>query len=276
MSIRVEACVAQHIGDRLEQQDRAAIFQHPKRPDVLMAVVADGMGGHTGGAIAAEQVLHKAQQTFETFSPGHESPPEMLQAIVNEAHLVIKLARFTSEQDPHSTAAVLLFQPGRVDWAFCGDSRIYHFRGAELVTKSEDHSLVGQMLRQGRLTEKQARVHPQRNLLLTCLGDEREPRVDAGIAKPVGADDSFVICSDGLWGYFSDAELGRAVAAHPPRLAAEELIHGARERAAGAGDNISVIIVKLVEQESRGAKPNGVVPRVAAAAIAPVFESARR
>ena len=185
MSIRVDACVAQHIGDRAEQQDRAALFRHPRRDDVLMAVVADGMGGHSGGAIAAEQVLHKARQSFETFAPGAESPGELLQAIVREAHLIIKLARFTSVQDPHSTAAVLLLQPGRADWAYCGDSRIYHYRGTSLLARSEDHSLVAQLLRQGRITVEQARSHPQRSLLLSCLGDEREPTVDSGSAEPV-------------------------------------------------------------------------------------------
>jgi len=256
MSIRVDACVAQHIGDRAEQQDRAALFRHPRRDDVLMAVVADGMGGHSGGAIAAEQVLHKARQSFETFAPGAESPGELLQAIVREAHLIIKLARFTSVQDPHSTAAGLLLQPGRADWAYCGDSRIYHYRGTSLLARSEDHSLVAQLLRQGRITVEQARSHPQRSLLLSCLGDEREPTVDSGSAEPVLAQDTFVLCSDGLWSHFSDGEIGEVVTARASRLAAEELVLGARQRARGTGDNVSLIVLKLSRQvEKAAAKP---------------------
>lgn len=255
MPIRVDACVAQHIGDRSEQQDRAAVFVHPRRRDVLMAVVADGMGGHSGGAIAAEQVLHKARQSFETFSPESESPAELLQAILREAHLVIKLARFTSVQDPHSTAAVLLLQAGRAHWAHCGDSRIYHFRGAMPIARSEDHSLVGQMLRQGQITAEQAASHPQRNLLLSCLGDEREPTIDSGGAASIAAGDSFVLCSDGLWGHFDDAAIGAAVAGHTARLAAEELVHGARAHANGSGDNLSIVIVRLTRAETKGAEP---------------------
>jgi serine/threonine protein phosphatase PrpC len=104
MALSVETCAAQHIGDRKEQQDRVALFPHPSRPGLLMAVLADGMGGHTGGAMAAEQVVFKARQTFETFAPADETPQDLLRTIIGESHVVIKLTRFTSEQDPHTTA----------------------------------------------------------------------------------------------------------------------------------------------------------------------------
>lgn len=254
MPITVDTCVAQHIGDRKEQQDRVALIPHPTRRGMLMAVLADGMGGHTGGAIAAEQVVHKAKQSFAVFAPASESPHELLRDIIDEAHVVIKLTRFTSEADPHSTAAVLLLQQGRVDWAHCGDSRIYHFRGDQLVAKSGDHSLVAELVRLGHINEAQAQTHPQRNILLACLGAERPPQIDFGEAAPLSGDDVFLLCSDGLWGYFSDAELGGVLAAHAPRAAAEILIQRARVRADGGGDNISLAIIKLSQQETRHSK----------------------
>lgn len=69
MALSIETCAAQHIGDREEQQDRVSLFPHPTRKGMLMAVLADGMGGHTGGAMAAEQVVFKARQSFEVFAP---------------------------------------------------------------------------------------------------------------------------------------------------------------------------------------------------------------
>lgn len=251
MSLKVDTCVAQHLGDRTEQQDRVALFPHPQRRGALMAVLADGMGGHTGGAIAAEQVLHKARELFGASVPAEESPQDLLKAVIDEAHLVIKLTRFTSEQDPHTTAAVLLMQSGRIDWAYCGDSRIYHFRGDKLQVRSMDHSYVGDLVRKGKLSAQQAQVHPQRNMLMHCLGGDRAPKVEFGESVTPKDDDIFILCSDGLWGYFSDAELGGVLAAFTPREAAQVLIERARDRADGDGDNLSLVIVKFTEDKPK-------------------------
>lgn len=255
MPLKVDTCVAQHLGDRAEQQDRVALFPHPQRRGALMAVLADGMGGHSGGAIAAEQVLHKAHELFDACAPGAEAPRDLLRAVIDEAHLVIKLTRFTSEQDPHTTAAVLMLQPGRIDWAYCGDSRIYHFRGDRLQARSVDHSYVEELVRQGRLNAHQALNHPQRNVLMHCLGGDRQPQVDYGESAPLGGDDVFMLCSDGLWGYFSDAELGGVLAAYSPREAAQVLIERARDRAAGQGDNLSLVIIKLNQEKTKPSPP---------------------
>jgi serine/threonine protein phosphatase PrpC len=263
MPLKVDTCVAQHLGDRAEQQDRVALFPHPQRRGALMAVLADGMGGHSGGAIAAEQVLHKAHELFDACAPGAQPPRELLRTVIDEAHLVIKLTRFTTEQDPHTTAAVLMLQPGRIDWAHCGDSRIYHFRGDKLVSRSIDHSFVEELVRQGRLTPQQALVHPQRSVLMHCLGGDRQPQVDYGETAPLAGDDAVMLCSDGLWSHFSDAELGGVLAAHAPREAAELLIGRARERAAGEGDNVSLVIVKLTEEKQKPVAPSATTPRPA-------------
>ncbi|WP_079435883.1 PP2C family serine/threonine-protein phosphatase [Zoogloea sp. LCSB751] len=247
---QAEACVAKHTGDRTEQQDRAAVFAHPTRKGTLMAVLADGMGGHSGGAMAAEQVILKARQNFEAFAPASESATDLLRSIVDEAHIVIKLTRFTSEQDPHSTAVVFMMQPDRADWAHCGDSRFYHFRAGKLVTRSTDHSLVEELVRKGRLDPEGALRHPNRNVLLSCLGSEREPRVDFGHASPLVGGDAFLLCSDGLWAYIGEEETGLILANMSPRDAASALIELARQRARGSGDNISLAIVKLVEVDN--------------------------
>ena len=250
MSFTAETCVAMHVGDRKEQQDRVALFGHPKRPGMLMAVLADGMGGHSGGAMAAEQVLIRARQNFEAYAPLHETPEELLRSVIDEAHTVIKLTRFTSEQDPHSTAVVFMLQQGRAYWAHCGDSRLYHFRGAHTMSRSADHSLVGELQRKGRLDENQALNHPQRNVLLSCLGSDREPRIEYGCEASPVAGDCFLLCSDGLWAYFTDFELASTLQEFPPRAAAERLIAQVRQRAGGSGDNISLAVIKLVPIQS--------------------------
>ena len=251
MAVDIDSCVAHHIGDRHEQQDRASVFAHRVRRGAFMAVLADGMGGHTGGAMASEQVVLKAMQSFDLFAPQSESPQVLLASIINEAHVVIRLTRFTSEKDPHSTAAVLMVQPDRVDWAHCGDSRIYHFSGEQLVSRTDDHSMVAEMVRRGQLTEDEAAVHNQRNVLLSCLGSDRQPEIKFGGLPKLVQGDSFLLCSDGLWAYFSDAELGQVIAWNSARAAAQWLIDEARVRAHGTGDNISVIIIKILEDRRK-------------------------
>jgi len=247
MPITIDACVAQHQGDRKEQQDRVAIVPHPRGGGVVLAVVADGMGGHTGGVLAAQQVIHTARNNLEQFSARSESARTMLEGGIKEAHMLIKASRFMNEKDPHSTAVMLLLQPGKVAWAHCGDSRLYRFRGDRPAFRSTDHSYVEQLLRRGKITAEQALVHPNRNILLTSLGGGEAPMIDFGEADDLQAGDSFLLCSDGLWGYFSDAELGGVVAAFSAREASELLISRARARSKGEGDNISLAILKLLD-----------------------------
>lgn len=260
MPLVIETCTAQHIGDRTEQQDRVGIFGHPRAKGTLLAVLADGMGGHTGGALAAEQVLHSAKQNFDAAVPSADNIRDVLAAAIADAHDAIKLTRYTSEQDPHSTACLLVLQPGRADWAYCGDSRIYHFRDGRRLARTSDHSYVMDLVKKGFITEAQAENHPNKNILLSCLGDVEAPTVDVGEAAPLAAGDAFLVCSDGLWAYFSDDELGRVLNDFAPRQAAEMLIDKARERARGRGDNCSLAIVR-VREAPRAASPVKQGPR---------------
>ena len=161
--------------------------------------------------------------------------------------MLIKASRFINEKDPHSTAVMLLLQPGKVSWVHCGDSRLYRFRGDQVIFRTTDHSYVEQLVAKGKITPEQALVHPNRNILITSLGGDEAPKVDYGEANDLQAGDSFLLCSDGLWGYFSDAELGGVVAAYSAREASELLISRARTRAQGEGDNVSLAILKLID-----------------------------
>lgn len=251
MPITIDACVAQHQGDRKEQQDRVALVPHPKGGGVALAVVADGMGGHTGGVLAAQQVIHTARNNLEQYSVREESAQSMLESCLSESHMLIKASRFMNEKDPHSTAVMLLLQPGKVSWVHCGDSRMYRFSGDKPFFHTTDHSYVEQLVAKGKITQEQALVHPNRNILVTSLGGNEAPKIDFGESKDLQVGDSFLLCSDGLWGYFSDAELGGVVAAYSAREASELLISRARTRARGEGDNVSVAILKLVEAPAK-------------------------
>jgi serine/threonine protein phosphatase PrpC len=243
---RLSASTGIHKGDREYQQDQVGLFTHPRVKGCVLAVVADGMGGRSGGRKASDQVMLTTRQLFEQFSPELDDAPSFLKQVVSEAHMVIRLTAISSEQEPHSTIAAFLIHPhGESHWVHAGDSRIYHFHQNQLVRRSMDHSYVQTLVDSGELTEEQAQSHPQSNILMHCLGTEDEPPAALYSSGPLGPGDCLMACSDGVWHYFSNHELGTVLSALSPREATEFLINKARDRARGGGDNLSVVVVKF-------------------------------
>ena len=243
---RLQASTALHRGDRAYQQDQVEIFQHARVPGCLLVVLADGMGGKSGGRKAADQVLLTARQLFDRYLPSKDDPAEALKQLLNESHLMIKLTAITAEEEPHSTIAAFLLGPTLIAHTIhAGDSRIYHFRGADMIGRSTDHSYVQRLIEEGKLSEEQANAHPQANLLTGCLGTQADPPIAHGRIDRVLPGDTLMCCSDGLWHYFTPRELGAAVQALSPREAGEMLVTKARQRARGGGDNLSLAIVRV-------------------------------
>jgi serine/threonine protein phosphatase PrpC len=126
-----------------------------------------------------------------------------------------------------------------------GDSRVYHFRNGRVVFRTMDHSYVQTLVNQGELSEQEALDHPHANILMGCLGTENDPPVDLHVVPQLTPGDALMACSDGVWHYFTPEELASTIAMLSPREACEFLIQKARTRAKGAGDNLSIVIVKL-------------------------------
>jgi len=211
-SFRLAAATGLHQGDRPYQQDQVLIMTHPRVSGCVLGVVADGMGGRSGGRKASDQVLMTARQLFGRYKPGRDEPVAVLRQILDDAHTVIKLTAVSSEQEPHSTLAAFLMNPeGDCAWVHAGDSRIYHF-----------------------------------NILLGCLGmKSTPPPVDIHFIPRMVTGDVLMACSDGLWHYFTPEEMGALLSDQPPRAAVELLVAEARRRARGTGDNISIVVLKL-------------------------------
>jgi PPM family protein phosphatase len=243
---RISASTGIHKGDREYQQDQVCVLTHARVNGCVLAVVADGMGGRSGGRKASDQVMLTSRQLFEQFSPELDDPHAFLKQIIDDAHMVIRLTAISAEQEPHSTVAAFLINPeGDSHWIHLGDSRIYHFRKDQLVKRTLDHSYVQTLVSAGELTEEQANVHPQSNILMHCLGTEEEPPAELYSSPYLQEGDCLMACSDGLWHYFTPQELGTVLDALTPREATEFLIGKARERARGSGDNLSIAVIKL-------------------------------
>lgn len=243
---RLSAATGIHRGDRAYQQDQVEILPHPRVAGCVLGIVADGMGGKSGGRKAADQVVMTARQVYERFVPGKDNAAEMLRQLVGEAHLMIKLTAIASEEEPHSTIAAFLTLPNRsCEIVHAGDSRVYHFRGAEMVSRTIDHSFVQRLVNEGQITEEEANNHPQSNLLTGCLGTQQDPPLTLHHIDYLEIGDTLVACSDGLWHYFSPREMGAIVQTLSPREAGEMLVSKARSRAHGGGDNLSLAIVRV-------------------------------
>lgn len=243
---RLTASTGIHRGDREYQQDQVGIFTHPRVSGCLLAVLADGMGGRSGGRKASDQVMMTARQLFENYSPDVDDAPSLLKQIAQEAHIVIRLTAISAEQEPHSTICLFLITPeADSHWLHAGDSRIYHFRAGHLAKRTFDHSYVQALVDRGEITEEQARTHPQSNILMGCLGTEDDPTFSMDYIPQLESGDVLMSCSDGLWHYFTAEELAYVLTSLSPREATEFLIDKTRSRGKGGGDNISLAIVKI-------------------------------
>ena len=245
-SYRLSAATGLHKGDRPYQQDQVIMLAHPRVQGCVLAVVADGMGGRSGGRAASDQVVLTAKQVFERFSPETDSAEAMLDSIERESHLLIRLVAISAEQEPHSTIAAYVIMPnGTCAWIHAGDSRIYHFREGKLLFQTSDHSYVQTLVDKGELTLEEARYHPQSNILLSCLGTSEDPPLIHHRIPVLKQGDVLMACSDGIWHYFAPEELSSITRLLSPREASQFLIERAGMRATGTGDNMSLAIVKI-------------------------------
>jgi serine/threonine protein phosphatase PrpC len=246
LSYRLSAATGMHRGDRQYQQDQVELFAHPRVAGCALAVLADGMGGKSGGRKAADQVIMVARQLYERHLAEKDDATVLLRQIVEESHLMIKLTAMTAEEEPHSTIAAFIVGPNRrCDIVHAGDSRVYHFRGPDMATRTIDHSYVQRLIDEGQITEEEANTHAQSNLLTGCLGTQQDPPLAVRELGMLEVGDSVLACSDGLWHYFTPRELGAIVHTLPPREASEMLVSKARQRARGGGDNLSLALVRV-------------------------------
>jgi PPM family protein phosphatase len=246
--LQITACTGQHQGDRKEQQDRVAIMSSPLVKNCILGVLADGLGGMKGGALAAENAILTTRQRFNSFDPETESATSFLKSLVAELHTVIRLTAMTSGVEPHSTFAAVLVQPAGIALCHVGDSRIYHFSGNQLKHRTQDHTYAQSLVDRGIMTMDKAALHPSAHRLTNTLGGQKEPVpsiLEMGMPK---AGDSYMLCSDGLWAYFSSAEMAGVLSRLTARESAEVLIAQSRERANSDGDNCSAVIFKFNNQ----------------------------
>jgi PPM family protein phosphatase len=206
-------------------------------------VVADGMGGAQAGEVASRIAVER----FEQGLPDEGTPEVRLAVAAKEANREIhELSHGDRDRAGMGTTLTAAYvDDAEIAIAHVGDSRAYMFREGELVRLTQDHTLVDELFRRGKLTEEEALNHPQRSIITRALGPEPEVDVDTW-SYPARAGDVLLLCSDGLTSMISETQIAEILAAAPSlQVAADQLIDEANE--AGGRDNITVVLCRLGE-----------------------------
>jgi len=226
-------------GSREKNEDRMGYCY---TRDAGLFVLADGMGGHPEGEVAAQIALRTLSALFQREAkPRLLHPAAFLSAGLMAAHQ--QIIRYASERalldTPRTTLVAGVVQAGELHWAHCGDSRLYVVRGGALLSRTRDHSYSEAQAHTGRLVEGL-----NRNVLFTCLGSTVRPMVDVAGPLPLHEGDKVLLCSDGLWSSVDDDEIVRLLSAQPVFDAVPTLVERAIAVGGAQSDNVTVLAME--------------------------------
>ncbi len=203
-----------------------------------LLAVADGMGGHAGGAQAARTAIAAIRAHI---NPEGGRPASAIKRAFTRANRTIREIRTAEGYEHMGTTLTVAAVHNDVVWVgHVGDSRAYLLRDGQLTQLTDDHSLVGELVRRGQLAPDKARTHPKRNVITKAVGSDASVRPDI-FSHEIRPDDRLILCSDGLTGAVDDRQLAElASTKRTPKAAASKLVAAANQ--AGGTDNITVVI----------------------------------
>ncbi|MCR9096831.1 MAG: Stp1/IreP family PP2C-type Ser/Thr phosphatase [bacterium] len=241
----LRSAASTHVGMRREaNEDRYAIV-----PELGLYLVADGMGGHKAGQVASHLAAEGAIRAIDALQGASVSLAERLRHAVACANReIFTAAQAKPELGGMGTTFVgMLFGGERLALAHVGDSRAYLLRQGRLRGLTDDHSIVGELLRRHEISEEDAAQHPHRHVLTRALGVR--PRTEPDLAEMTPQEgDVFVLCSDGLTGHIDDEEIAERIANEDDLEAAAAGLVDAANRAGGQ-DNITVLLVRYEKDD---------------------------
>ena len=200
-------CTASYtdIGGRAENEDSTRQLRLGE--EQLCLVVADGLGGHGGGAQASAAAVDTICREWEG-----DADPEDLKDLIRKGHEAVSAIQ-TPQCAMKSTVVVLEINGSRAAWAHVGDSRLYHFADGKLIFQTKDHSASQIAVYMGEITVDQIRFHEDRNRVLRALGQDETPSVEANETELAPGRHAFLLCSDGFWEYVLESEMAADLAA---------------------------------------------------------------
>lgn len=231
-------------GGRAANEDRIGVAE---RDNAVLLVVADGLGGHTGGELAAQTLVETVVRVFQGVKqPRLPDPFSFLALTILKAHNSVgaRARMHVPPLEARTTCVVCLVQDGYAYWAHVGDSRLYHFRQGKLLARTEDHTTIEELRRDGVITEEEMANHPRKSWLLRSIGGPTPPRISLGEEVALHTGDTLLLCSDGLWEALRTEEIGAALKRPRVEEAVEEMVLAAEKRMGDACDNVSAVCLR--------------------------------
>ena len=223
--------------------------------ETLLMLVADGMGGHLHGEVAAHVALQAAAACFQADArPLLADPPAFLDRALRHAHHEILRHQMLHElpEAPRTTIIACVVQQGRAWWAHAGDSRLYWLRDARLLARTRDHSKVQNLIDLGHIQPAEADTHPERNKVLNCLGSPFEPTIDLGGDVALKPGDTLMLCSDGVWSALPEPALVAHLSADTVLGAVPRMVRAAVDEAGATADNATALAMTWGDADAAG------------------------
>ena len=207
-----------------------------------LLIVADGMGGYTGGEYASTMVV---DTIVEVVNEATEMSTEVLKNAILKANRIVyeKSQSYKELEGMGTTAVVAYVQEDTLYWAHVGDSRLYRYGEDGLHRMTKDHSMVQQLVEAGTITEEEVIHHPKRNMLTRAIGVYETVEVDTGVVE-VHQNDRILLCSDGLSGYIEESKIEQVLSEeNNESRAVEDLVHLVYD--AGVRDNVTIVLGRI-------------------------------
>jgi len=248
-----------HIGGRKLNQDRMG---YSFTRDALLLVLADGMGGHAAGEVAATIALQTLSMMFRMQArPYVKKPERFLEDALEQAHWDI-LAYANAHgmpETPRTTVVACLVQHNCAVWAHCGDSRLYWVRRNQVLARTRDHSHLEYLIERGRARESERNTHPDRNKLYNCLGAGQAPRIEISRQVTLEPGDTLLLCSDGLWSMLPETEIVHRLSTSTIVQAVPDLVSMAAAIGGARADNTTALAITWQGADTTGSSPPGVI-----------------
>ncbi|MES9922908.1 MAG: protein phosphatase 2C domain-containing protein [Candidatus Thiodiazotropha endolucinida] len=241
------------LGDRTMNQDRYLIME---APDSILLALADGMGGHPKGEMAAQILMDNARKAFLTSRKPIANPRFFLSGLMEMSHR--EILEFGSKQEPpiepRTTGVLCLVQEDCAYWAHIGDSRLYIMSNGVIHLRTDDHSYVEHLRQQGLISAAQVHTHKFRNYVTRCLGGtSNRPVAELSGPHELKEGDVVLLCSDGFWGPLAERPMVDTLYKDQASLVKKvaQLANDAAATSHPESDNVTVVALKWREKEAK-------------------------